>query len=143
MLIQLENNIYNMLSYTKLQSINKHQYAQYNINLNFINIMTITNNFIICIYTNYIGYNIDGFLTEIKLVQKHFKKKILGIYITFFKINIEFENIILNENNKNYNKIISLYNSNIDKLLNMIMQILYTHNIFCYDNSDDVIMIDI
>ena len=142
MSLQIENNINHILLATKLQSINKYQYAQYNINFYFIQFITIANNFIICIYSNYVEQNINGFLTEIKLVQQHFQKPILGIYITFFKISALEEKNIADENNKNYNKIINIYNADINRLTNMLMQILYTHNIYCYDNNDNIMMLN-
>ena len=142
MSIQLENNINHILSLTKLQYINKYQYAQNNINLNFIHFITITTNFIICIYSNYVEHNINGFLTEIKMVQQYFQKPILGIYITFFKISAVEEKNILDENNQNYNKIINIYNSDINRLSNMLMQILYSHNVYCYDNSGNIMMLN-
>lgn len=143
MSIQLENNINHILSLTKLQYINKYQYVYHNIHLYFIDFMTLTDNFIICIYSNYIYQDINGFLSEIKLVQQYFQKPILGIYITFFKINVNDEKIISDENKQNYNKIINIYNSDINKLTQKFMRILYAHNIYCYDSSDDCIMLDL
>jgi len=142
MSIQLETNINNILLSTKLQSINKYQYAYNNINLNFIDFMAIAQNFIICIYSNYIQQNINGFLSEIKVVQQHFQKPILGIYITFFKIPINEEKVISDENKNNYNKIINIYNSDINKLSHLLMNVLYSYNVYCYDDSQDVIMLN-
>jgi hypothetical protein len=104
--------------------------------------MTINHKFIICIYSNYIEQNITGFLTEIKIVQKYVQKPILGIYITFFKIPATEEKYINNENNQNYIKIVNIYNADINTLSNMLMQILYSYNIYCYDKNDDTIMIN-
>jgi hypothetical protein len=142
MSIQLETNINNILLSTKLQTINKYQYIYHNIHFNFIDFIAITDKFIICIYSNYIQHNINGFLTEIKSVQQYFQKPILCIYITFFKININEEKIIADENKQNYNKIINIYNSDINKLCQKLMNILYSHNIYCYDNSDDCIILN-
>jgi len=142
MSIQLETNINNILSSTKLQTINKYQYAYNNINFYYIDFMAITQNFIICIYSNYIQQNINGFLSEIKVVQQHFQKPILGIYITFFKIPINEEKVISDENKNNYNKIINIYNSDINKLSHLLMNILYSYNVYCYDDSHDVIILN-
>lgn len=142
MSIQLETNINNILSSTKLQTINKYQYAYNNINFYYIDFMAITQNFIICIYSNYIQQNINGFLSEIKVVQQHFQKPILGIYITFFKIPINEEKVISDENKNNYNKIINIYNSDINKLSQLFMNVLYSYDVYCYDDLHDVIMLN-
>jgi hypothetical protein len=141
MSVQLENNIYNILSSTKLQTIHKYQYIHYNINLNFIDFMVITNNFIICVYSNYIEQYIDEFLKEIFTVQQYFQKPVLGIYMTFFKIPNFDEQKISHINKQGYNKIINIYNSDINILSQKFLNKLYAHNIYCYDNSGDCIMI--
>jgi hypothetical protein len=121
--------------------INKHQYLYYNIHFNFINFIVITNNFIICIFLNHLQNNINEFITEINIIKNYFQKPILGIYITFFKISVNEEKSINDENKKKYNMIINIYNFNINKLSQLFMNLLYEYNIYCYDDMGDTFMI--
>jgi hypothetical protein len=135
--MSLENYINNIILSTKLQYIHKYQYS-----LKFIDFICDTQYFLICIYANYLFHNIDDFLYELNIVHQYYNKPILGIYMTFIKISNQDEKKI-NNINKKYNifNIVNIYNSNINNLLNLFIRTLYSYNIYCYDNSNDCIML--
>lgn len=130
----LEHSINNIIVSTGMQYLYLSQ-------LNYIGFICDAKDFIICIYTNNLFNNINGFLQEIYIIQQYYQKPILGIYCTFMKPLNSDEKIINNVNKKNYNKIINIYNSDINILTKMFVNILYEYKIYCYDASGDCIML--
>lgn len=140
--MSLENYINNIILSTKLQYIHKYQYNNL-FRFFYVDFICDTPNFIICIYTNYLFHNINGFLYELNIIQQYYNKPIFGIYMTFTKPSTQDDKKINDLNKKHYNifNIVNIYNSNISNLLNLFINILYSYKIYCYDYSGDCIMI--
>jgi hypothetical protein len=58
-----------------------------------------------------------------------------------FKITNNVEKIIIDENLKNINYFVNI-SGNDNKLIKNLLRNLYYLNIYCYDNSNDCIMIE-
>lgn len=134
----LYKNIYDILISTRLQFIYKDIYHYYNIQLNHIDFILFTQHFNICIAYN---KNIKYFIDEINLLSHQIQKKCIGLYLNMFKsTNIE-EKLFIDENMKNINYFINI-SGNDNKLIKNLLRNLYYLNIYCYDKSDNCIMIE-
>lgn len=131
-------NIYDILISTRLQFIYKDIYYQYNIQLNHIDFILITSEFNICISCN---KNIKDFMDDIKLISYQMRKRCIGIHLNMFKLTSSEEKLFIDENIKNINYFIYIY-GNDNKIIKYLLHNLYYLKIYCYDNSNDCIMID-
>lgn len=134
----LYKNIYDILISTRLQFIYKDIYHYYNIQLNHIDFILFTEHFNICITHN---KNIKYFIDEINLLSQQLQKNCICLFLNIFKLtNIE-EKLIIDENLNNINYFINI-SGNDNKLIKNLLRNLYYLNIYCYDNSNDCIMIE-
>ena len=131
-------NIYDILIKTKLQFIYKNIYHHYNIQLNYIDFILFTPNFNICITLN---KNIKYFIDESNLISQQLQKKCICLNLNMFKLTYNEEKLLIDENIKNINYFIYI-TGNDNKLIKNLLRNLYYMNIFCYDISDDCIMIE-
>ena len=134
----LFKNIYEILISTRLQFIYKDTYPLYNIQLNYIDFILITPEFNICISYN---KNIKYFIDEINIISYQLQKKCIGIHLNMFKLTSLEEKLFIDENMKYQNYFIYI-SGNDNKLIKNLLRNLYYLNIYCYDNSNDCIMIE-
>lgn len=134
----LFKNIYDILIKTKLQFIYKDIYHHYNIQLNYIDFILFTPNFNICITLN---KNIKYFIDESNLISQQLQKNCICLHLNMFKLTYNEEKLLIDENMKNINYFIYI-TGNDNKLIKNLLRNLYYMNIFCYDISDDCIMIE-
>ena len=134
----LFKNIYGILISTRLQFIYKDTYPLYNIQLNYIDFILITPQFNICISYN---KNIKYFIDEINIISYQLQKRCIGIHLNMFKLTSLEEKLFIDENMKNINYFIYIC-GNDNKLIKNLLRNLYYLNIYCYDTSDDCIMIE-
>lgn len=85
--------------------------------------------------------DINHFLKCVENVHiRENNKKCIGIYLTKLPITKGALNAFENENSKRINSFLSIYDDDVDKILNKVTTIFYSNNIFFYEPDGSTIM---
>ena len=143
------NKIYDTLLKTQLIIYNKNDIKQqFGLTECIIDYIFLYNNHCVCIYDYYnnntLSYdNLNLYINTINDLSNYIKLKCIGIILLKNKISNDLDNYIILENNKNINYFIYFNDTNLDKMLNKLIEYLYHNNVYLYDKDGDCYMLNI
>ena len=111
--------------------------------VNLIDHLIVYNESYIAICDKYIYSKknfIEQFIYSIDNLSKFINKRIYGIYLTSKNpYNTSFNDLSLTTN---LNHVVTIYNEDINNLINDLLSYLYSNNIYVYESETDVYMLD-